>query len=220
MYYIYTRALFLLSYFGRLGELTFHIWKLSGSIDSNNFVNITLCYTGSAIDTLCVYQFICGPEFIDILTRRDSTPLIPIKNVYVKAIPGLKQNVLSARISKLGIRSLVLSEPYVSTLKKLNLGLTGSSHYITVTDFIKICGYFRRSIGSFIANLDLILSTHAPGDVVRMFNDPGSAASRALLSRLSEEAGQRNVGKEEALSEIGGGALWCRGCGHTVRSWG
>ena len=98
-------------------------------------------------------------------------------------------------------------------MKKLNLGLTGSSHYITVADFIKICGYFRRSIGSFIANLDLIMSTHAPGDVLKMFNDPDDTSSQVMLNQLSEEAGQRNAGRGDAVPGIGGGAL-IRGSGH------
>lgn len=146
------------------------------------------------VDTLCIYQFSCGPEYIDIISRKDLSPLIPIKNVYLKAIPGLKQNVLSARISKLGIRSLVLSEPYVSTVKKLNIGLTGSSHYITVSDFIKICNYFRKPIESFVPKLDLIMSSQSPTEILCMFNDPDARASGDLLSRLTKEvAGTRRA---------------------------
>lgn len=148
---------------------------------------------------------------MEIIARRSLAPLIPIKNVYLKAIPGLKQNVLSARISKLGIRSLVLSEPYVSTVKKLSIGLTGSSHYITVTDFIKICNYFRKPVEAFVSKLDLIMSSQSPDDIVRMFNDPGAKASGELLSWLTVQVGDRDAGRN-AVPGIGGGAV-VRGSG-------
>ena len=161
------------------------------------------------MDTLCIYQFACGPEYIDIIARKDLAPLIPIKNVYLKAIPGLKQNVLSARISKLGIRSLVLSEPYVSTVKKLNIGLTGSSHYITVSDFIKICNYFRKPVESFVPKLDLVMSSQSPSEILCMFNDPDTQASGDLLSRLTKEVAgtRRAVGGASGIPGIGGGAV-------------
>ena len=167
------------------------------------------------MDTLCIYKFLYGEEYIEILTRKDRTPLIPIKNVYLKAIPGLKQNVLSARISKLGIRSLVLSEPYVSTVKKLSLGLNGSSHYITVSDFLKICTYFKRPIPDFIHKFDFITSNLLPKNVLKLFNDPDAVASKDLLSQLSEEAVKRDIGLDD-IPGIGGGAL-IRGSGSPSR---
>ena len=140
------------------------------------------------IDTICVYHYQWCDVTIDILTRIDKVTLIPIKNVYNRAIPGLKQNVLSARISKLGIRSLVLPEPYVSTLKKLNMGLTGSSHYITISDFVKICTYFRHPPPKNIVKFDFITSAISSEEVVKIFNDPSNEASQKLLSQLSAEA--------------------------------
>lgn len=168
------------------------------------------------MDTLCIYSFKWGAESIEVLTRQNRAPLIPVKNVYLKAIPGLKQNVLSARISKLGIRSLVLSEPYVSTVKKLNLGLNGSSHYITVPDFIKICNYFKRQAPSFVTKFDIVTSVLSPESVLQLFNDPDNPASQILLSQLSEEAGKRKTGGA-VIPGIGGGAS-IRGSGSPSHS--
>lgn len=165
------------------------------------------------MDTLCIYQFKYGKEYIEVITRRNLVPLIPIKNVYNKAIPDLKQNVLSARISKLGIRSLVLSEPYVSTVKKLDIGLTGSSHYVTVLDFIKICIYFKAVPDAYISKLDLILSLHPVEDILRLFNNPNSPFSQDLLTRLTKERGERkDAGGAGNIPGIGGGAM-VRGSG-------
>lgn len=172
----------------------------------------------SPVDVLRVYQFKCGKEYIDIITRLNLAPLVPIKDVYHKAIPDLKQNVLSARISKLGIRSLVLSEPYVSTVKKLNIGLTGSSHYVTIPDFMKICVYFKKTPSDYILKLDLILSSHAVDDVLRMFNDPNSQFSRDLLSRLTKEREER--GGKADIPGIGGGAVVRGGGGQAWKGEG
>ena len=122
-----------------------------------------------------------------MLTRQKCAPLIPKRNLYLKAIPGLTLNVLSARISKLGIRSLVLPEPYVSTLKKLNLGLNGSSHYVTISNFVKICTYFKRKPPALVGKFDLVSSDLDPKEVVCLFNNPDMSTSKKLLSQLSQE---------------------------------
>lgn len=106
----------------------------------------------------------------------------------------------------------MLSEPYVSTVKKLNIGLTGSSHYITVSDFIKICNYFRKPVEGFVPKLDLIMSSQSPDDILRLFNDPDHPASRDLLSQLTTAAGRRDVGRGDFIPGIGGGAM-IRGSG-------
>ena len=117
-----------------------------------------------------------------------------MRNLYLKAIPGLKQNVLSARISKLGIRSLVLPEPYISTLKRLNLGLNGSSHYVTISDFVKICTYFKRQAPALVGKFDFVSSDLDPTEVLCLFNDPDTSTSKNLLSQLSEEVEKRESG--------------------------
>ncbi len=114
---------------------------------------------------------------------------IPIKNVYQRAIPYLKQNVLSARISKHGIRSAVLSEPYVSTVKKLDLGLTGSSHYITVSDFFTICHYFKYKPPEVLMNFRFVRSSVPTDDVLEMFNQPQGVRGRELLQTLFSREG-------------------------------
>ena len=156
------------------------------------------------IDLVCVYQYHWDSTTIDVLTRNNKATLIPIRNVYNRAIPGLKQNVLSARISKLGIRSLVLPEPYVSCLKKLNMGLTGSSHYITIPDFMKICNYFKRPPPDDIINFTLVTSVVSTSDVLLLFNNPRMEASIKLLTRLSEESKLKGFGSLENLT--GGGS--------------
>ena len=89
-------------------------------------------------------------------------------------LPGLKRNVLSARISKLGIRSLALTEPYVSTLKKIGLKVVGSSHYVSILDFIKICRYFKRPPPESLAKFCFITSQMEPEDVVKLFSGSGA----------------------------------------------
>jgi len=146
----------------------------------------------SPVDVLCIYKFRWDREYIEVLTRQKCAPLIPVKNLYLKAIPGLKQNVLSARISKLGIRSLVLPEPYISTVRKLGLGLNGSSHYVTISDFVKICTYFKRQAPALVGKFDFVTSDLSPSEVLHLFNDPETTSSKELLSQLSEEAVKRD----------------------------
>ena len=122
---------------------------------------------------------------------------------HIRAIPGLKQNVLSARISKLGIRSLVLPEPYVSCLKKLNMGLTGSSHYITINDFVKICTYFKHPPPEDITRFTIVTSTVPTSDVLLLFNNPKTSACVKLLTRLTKES---KLKSSQENSASGGGS--------------
>ena len=94
---------------------------------------------------------------------------MPVKNMYEKVIPGLKRNVLSARISKLGIRSLVFVEPYISALKKLGLNVTGSSHYMTIVDFVKICKYFKILAPDSLSHFSFITSDLEVEEVLQTF---------------------------------------------------
>ena len=160
----------------------------------------------SPVDTICVYHYHWGTATIDVLTRIDKATLIPIKNVYNRAIPGLKQNVLSARISKLGIRSLVLPEPYVSCLKKLSMGLTGSSHYITINDFMKICTYFKHPPPEDVLRFTLVTSVVPPNEVLMIFNNPEAESSRKLLARLSEESKLKSAQESLMGSGAAGGS--------------
>ena len=171
------------------------------------------------MDLLCIYKFRWDHEYIEVLTRQKCPPLIPVKNLYLKAIPGLKQNVLSARISKLGIRSLVLSEPYISTVKKLNLGLTGSSHYVTISDFVKICTYFKRKAPALVGKFDFVSSDLDPQDVLHLFNDPDTSTSKNLLSQLSEEMGRR-ASQMVAVPGVDAGTKVRRGSNFNRRSDG
>ncbi len=136
---------------------------------------------------------------LDVLVTNSLPSYIPVKNVYQRAIPYLKQNVLSARISKHGIRSAVLSEPYVSTVKKLSMGLTGSSHYITISDFFKICRYFKHQPPEKLSNFQFVTSAVSTDDVLEMFNHPESARGQELLERLCRsESGGVGVANEKS----------------------
>ena len=103
------------------------------------------------------------------MIARHSDSIIPVKNLYEKVIPGLKRNVLSARISKLQVKSEALMEPYVRALKKLGLVVTGASHFVGIVDFIKICNYFKTPPPDNLTKFYTISSEVHPDDVVRSF---------------------------------------------------
>ena len=124
------------------------------------------------LDTLCFYNFHWGGASVDVITRNEDPTLIPVKNIYEKVIPGLKRNVLSARNSKLGVKSIVLPEPYVSTLKTTDLGVTGSSHYMTIPNFTRICSYFKHPPPDILMKFDFVTSKLDPEVVLPIFNDP------------------------------------------------
>lgn len=96
----------------------------------------------------------------------------------------------------------------MSCLKKLNMGLTGSSHYITIPDFIKICNYFKHPPPEDIIRFTLVTSVVSTSDVLLLLNNPRVEASVKLLTRLSEESKAKGLGSQENLTGRGssGGA--------------
>lgn len=150
------------------------------------------------VNTLTLYTYSYGDTVtLDVISRKEDS-LIPVRNIYENVIPTLKRNVLSARISKLGVRSLALTEPYVSTLKKIGLKVVGSSHYVTILDFIKICKYFKHPPPESLAKFCFITSLMDPEDVVKSFSGTGT---RSLLS-APHIGGSK--GQSSTLSPIGG----------------
>ena len=122
------------------------------------------------IDTLCLYAYHWRDISLDVIVRQEQEALIPIRNVYENTFPSLKRNVLSARLSKLGVRSHVLTEPYVSILKKMGLHVTGSSHYVKITDFVKICNYFKANTPENVVKFCFISSQLEVEEVLKSFN--------------------------------------------------
>ena len=121
------------------------------------------------LDRLDLYAYGWGDFFLDIIARRTDS-FIPVKNIYEKVIPGLKRNVLSARISKLQVKSEALSEPYISAMKKLGLVVTGASHFVGIVDFIKICKYFHVQPPDNLTKFYAVNSEVSPEDVLRTFS--------------------------------------------------
>ena len=122
------------------------------------------------IDTLCLYAYHWRDISLDVIVRQEQEALIPIRNVYENTISSLKRNVLSARLSKLGVRSHILTEPYVSILKKMGLHVTGSSHYVKITDFVKICNYFKATPPENVVKFCFISSQQEVKEVLKSFN--------------------------------------------------
>ena len=121
------------------------------------------------LDTIYLYAYGWGDFFLDVIARH-SDSIIPVKNLYEKVIPGLKRNVLSARISKLQVKSEALMEPYITALKKLGLVVTGASHFVGIVDFIKICKYFKTPPPDNLTKFYAISSEVNPDDVLRSFS--------------------------------------------------
>ena len=86
----------------------------------------------------------------------------------------------------------MLPEPYITTVKKLGLGLNGSSHYVTISDFVKICTYFKRQAPALVGKFDFVSSDLDPEEVLHLFNDPDTKSSKELLDQLSQEAVKRD----------------------------
>ena len=86
----------------------------------------------------------------------------------------------------------------MSTVKKLGLGLTGSSHYITIPDFFKICRYFKHTPPEKLSSFQFVTSAVSTDDVLVMFNQPESDRGRELLVRLctSESSDGRGMANE------------------------
>ena len=82
------------------------------------------------------------------------------------------------------------------------MGLTGSSHYITIPDFIKICTYFKHPPPDDIMNFTVVTSVVPTSDVLLIFNNPTAESSVKLLSQLSEESKLRS--SQENSANTGG----------------
>ena len=171
------------------------------------------------LDRLDLYAYGWGDFFLDIIARRIDS-LIPVKNIYEKVIPGLKRNVLSARISKLQVKSEALSEPYISAMKKLGLVVTGASHFVGIVDFIKICKYFHVQPPDNLTKFYTINSEVNPEDVLRTFSTE-QAENRGqsfqpsggeLPSHLQPDRGMQSSGSG------GGGMLLSSGQGDAMPS--
>lgn len=137
------------------------------------YFHVHVCTTcvghAQPLDRLDLYAYGWGDFFLDIIARRTDS-FIPVKNIYEKVIPGLKRNVLSARISKLQVKSEALSEPYISAMKKLGLVVTGASHFVGIVDFIKICKYFHVQPPDNLTKFYAVNSEVNPDDVLRTFS--------------------------------------------------
>ena len=134
------------------------------------------------IDTVCLYSYHWGSTHIDLITRRNGDTVVPIKNVYGRVVPGLTRNAVSNRISKLGSKTVALSEPYVNVLKKLQLPITARSHYLTISDFIQICIYYRRSPPSNLTEFAQITSCANPAEILKKFNTQTPALVLPILT--------------------------------------
>ena len=159
------------------------------------------------VDRLDLYAYGWGDFFLDIISRR-SDSLIPVKNIYEKVIPGLKRNVLSARISKLQVKSEALSEPYISAMKKLGLVVTGASHFVGIVDFIKICKYFHVQPPDNLTKFYTINSEVNPEDVLRSFSSDPTEAQQGQGLQPSSSAvlpSHIHTGSGSALSGVGDG---------------
>ena len=84
------------------------------------------------------------------------------------------------------------------------MGLTGSSHYITIPDFIKICTYFKQPPPDDIINFTVVTSVVPTTDVLLIFNNPRVESSVKLLSQLSETSKLRSS-QENSASPGGSG---------------
>lgn len=128
-----------------------------------------------------------------------------MKNIYEKVIPGLKRNVLSARISKLQVKSEALTEPYISALKKLGLVVTGASHFVGIVDFIKICKYFQIQPPDNLTKFYAINSSVNPEDVLSSFSAEKTELSILDLptSNLESANAVQNVPTAGALLSAG-----------------
>ena len=122
------------------------------------------------MDTICLYTYHWGHTTVDIITMSDSDTVIPMKTVYGRVVPGLTRNAVSNRVPKIGAKTVALSEAHIAVLKKLQLPITARSHYLTVTDFIKVCQYYGRTPPRNMANFACISSRHNPAEVLKSFN--------------------------------------------------
>ena len=159
------------------------------------------------VDRLDLYAFGWGDFYLDIVTRR-SHSFIPVRNIYEKVIPGLKRNVLSARISKLQVKSEALTEPYISSMKKMGLVVTGASHFVGIADFVKICRYFHVEPPGILTKFGTITSEIDPEAVLRSFSGNqtfGSLTGDDNVSRVTGSTLNQSGGMASLLGGGGGG---------------
>ena len=163
------------------------------------------------VDRLDLYAFGWGDFHLDIVTRH-SHSFIPVRNIYEKVIPGLKRNVLSARISKLQVKSEALTEPYISSMKKLGLVVTGASHFVGITDFVKICRYFHVEPPGILTKFCSVTSEIDPETVLRLFSTdqttnqtPGSLVGDDAVSKMMGSTLNQSSGIASLLGGGGGG---------------
>lgn len=93
-----------------------------------------------------------------------------MKNVYGRIVPGLTRNAVSNRIPKLGAKTIALPEAHINVLKKLQLPITARSHYLAVTDFIRVCMYYKKTPPSNLADFANITSHTNPAEILKVFN--------------------------------------------------
>ena len=124
------------------------------------------------VDSVCLYAYQWGSITLDVVaTSAPDSASIPMRDMYDKVIPDIKRNVLSSRMSKIGVHSHALLEPYVVALRKLGLTASARSHYIKVVDFIKLCQYYHRSPPEGLGCFSNVTSESPVDEVLRMVRE-------------------------------------------------
>lgn len=138
------------------------------------------------VDTVCLYSYHWGTTHIDLITRKNEGTIVPIKNIHDRVLTGLTRNTVSNRISKLGAKSVTLSEPYIDILKKLQLPITVRSHYLSVSDFMLVCSYYKKSPPTNLADFVHITSFTNPAEILKKFNSTLSVPILTLPHQIKE----------------------------------
>ena len=68
------------------------------------------------------------------------------------------------------MKSEALTEPYISSMKKLGLVVTGASHFVGIADFVKICRYFHVEPPGILTKYCNVTSEIDPEAVLRSFS--------------------------------------------------
>lgn len=140
-------------------------------------MNITVAEgLAEKMDKVCLYTYKWGSITLDIVaTTTPDSASIPMRDMYDKVIPDIKRNVLSSRMSKIGVHSHALLEPYVVALRKLGLSASARSHYIKVMDFVRLCQYYHRLPPEGLASFSNVTSESPVEEVLKMAeNDAAS----------------------------------------------
>ena len=157
------------------------------------------------VDRLDLYSFGWGDFQLDVVSRHTHS-FIPVKNIYERVIPGLKRNVLSARISKLQVKSEALTEPYITSMKKLGLVVTGASHFVGITDFVKICHYFHVQPPASLAKFCNITSDADPEAILRSFSSEDLSSGGVVGDGGVNQIGGVSVSDGGGMMSLVGGA--------------